>query len=543
MFPSEPSGTVPADHDGLIPNPATPTGSAITPPSSCSVSFAAGSGATSATVNSWIASNADSMSTTTVVCLDGTFNSPIRVWNKTSTALLVIAPEPGEAAVLSLSQVVAADTDPNQFWDDSGGMSIVDSRSVEVYGLTIENYSTDSATFSPAGIYVTARSDTQNVKQSVIPHLSACYVDGGSCNDIYLLDNTVQDITNSLDSVDTVQADCGNKRISAYGIAVIGGGSNASDALQHVVIEGNTVTGTRTGQSETVTVNGDVTDFLVADNTVNDVDNIGMDTIGWETGTSQANHGLLYGNTVYDVDTYSNDAYGKWNGTSCSPRPENAAGIYDDGGAYIWVDDNAVWNTDQGINLDVETAGRHTNDILVSENVVTNGPGMSIGDPSAGAEPPGVGGSSSVAGHDPFAFYVDAFGRGASITEVYVHDNVFVNQSQYFLRPSDGMPVVDFGGRWGKVQLWHNTIEGLGAADLSNPLLELDTLPSGNSVAINCNNYENLTNSPNSVNGNFAFPTKSWLTLGEWQAHNLHGWDIDSAIGSFNAACPSTSIS
>jgi hypothetical protein len=542
-FPTEPNGTAPADHDGLIPNPATPTGSAIAPPPSCSVSFDTGSGATADTVNSWIATNEDSIATTTVVCLDGTFDSPLHVWNKTSAALLVIAPEPGASAVLNLSQVVAADTDPNQYWNDSGGMSIVDSRSVEIYGLTIENYTTNSASFSPAGIYVTARSDTQTVKQSVVPHLSACYLDGGSCSDIYLFDNTVQDITNSLDGVSTVPADCGNKKISAYGVAVIGGGSSTTEALQHVVIEGNTVTGTRTGQSETVTINGDVTDFVVADNTVHDVDNIGMDTIGWETGHSQANHGLLYDNTVYDVDTYANDAYGKWNGRSCGPRPENAAGIYDDGGAYIWINDNVVWNTDQGINLDVETAGRHTNDILVSGNAVTNEPGTSTGDPSTGSEPPGVEGSSSVAGHDPYAFYVDAFGRNASITKVYVHDNVFANQSQYFLRPSDGMPVVDFGGRWSKVQLWHNTIEGFGTTDLYNPLLELDTLPLGNSVIINCDEYENLTNASNSVNGNFAFPTKNWLTLGEWQAHNLHGWDTKSAVGSFDADCPPTSIS
>ena|SRR5690242_2829352 len=53
-FPLEPAGTPPADGDGLIPNPATPTGSAIAPPSSCTVTFASASGATSATVNSWI---------------------------------------------------------------------------------------------------------------------------------------------------------------------------------------------------------------------------------------------------------------------------------------------------------------------------------------------------------------------------------------------------------------------------------------------------------------------------------------------------------
>src|SRR6185437_5074454 len=98
-FPLEPSGTVPADGDGLIPNPATPTGAAIAPPSSCTVTFSSASGATSATV----------------VCLSGTFTGPVHVWSKSSTALLEIAPAPGASATLDLGQVQAADTNPNQF--------------------------------------------------------------------------------------------------------------------------------------------------------------------------------------------------------------------------------------------------------------------------------------------------------------------------------------------------------------------------------------------------------------------------------------------
>src|SRR5579871_806801 len=125
-FPLEPAGTPPADGDGLIPNPATPTGAAIAPPSSCTVTFASASGATSATVNSWIAGNENSITTTAVLCLNGTFTGPIQVWSKSSVALLEIAPAPGATATLDLGQVQAADTNPNQFFGDSGGVSIVD---------------------------------------------------------------------------------------------------------------------------------------------------------------------------------------------------------------------------------------------------------------------------------------------------------------------------------------------------------------------------------------------------------------------------------
>jgi hypothetical protein len=200
------------------------------------------------------------------------------------------------------------------------------------------------------------------------------------------------------------------------------------------------VTGTRTGQSETVTINGDITDFLAANNTIYDTDNIGLDTIGWETGSSQARHGLVQGNAVYNVDTYDNAAYGKWNTSTgrCGPLPENAAGLYDDGASYIWLNSNVVWNTDQGINLDVETAGKRTGHLPVSANTVYNNPGTSTSDPSYGTNPPGTTGTSTVAGHDPYSLYIDAFGSKASITDVYVHDNTLQNQSQYFLKPGYG---------------------------------------------------------------------------------------------------------
>lgn len=541
-FPIEPSGTAPADNDGLIPNPSTPTGAPIAAPTSCTVTFSATSGATSATVNAWITANENSISSTTVLCLTGTFTAPIQVWGKSATALLEIAPAPGTSATLSLGTVAAADTSPNQFWSDSGGISIVDSRSVEIYGLTVQNYTWAGTGHSPAGIYVTTRSDTTTTNQSTIPHLSACFLNGGSCGDIYIIDNTVQNITNTGDESLTNKGNCGNGNVDGYGIAVIAAGSATSQPLQHLVIEGNTVTGTRTGQSETVTINGDVTDFLAANNVIHDADNIGLDTIGWEVGASQASHGLVQGNTIYNVDTYSNAAYGKWSSGACVPQPENAAGIYDDGASYVWINDNVVWNTNQGINLDVETQGKSTDHLLVSGNTVHNDPGTSLSDPSTGTNPPGTTGISTVAGHDPYALYIDAFGKNASINAVYIHDNTFQNESQYFLQPSWGQPVVALGGTWSNVQVWHNTIEGMGPTDLYNPLFEVDKQPSSGTNTVDCNDYANLSTASGTVNGNFALPTTNFLTLPPWQAGNKHGWDANSAIGTFSANCPAQSI-
>jgi hypothetical protein len=202
-----------------------------------------------------------------------------------------------------------------------------------------------------------------------------------------------------------------------------------------------------------------------------------------------------------------------------------------------------VWNSNQGINLDVENAGRSTDHLLVSGNVVHNDPGTSNGVPSTGTRPSGVSGQSTAAGHDIFAFYLDAFGTASSISAVYVHDNAFLNQSQHYLQPSDGMPVVALAGRWSNVQLWHNTITGLGPADRYNPLLEVDRQPFGGSNVFECNRYVNLSTSSNTVNGNFALPTNNWMTLAQWKANNGHGWDAHSAVGTFASECPTQSIS
>ena len=104
------------------------------------------------------------------------------------------------------------------------------------------------------------------------------------------------------------------------------------------------------------------------------------------------------------------------------------------------------------------------------------------------------------------------------------------------------MPVVDLGGIWSNVQIWHNTITGMGATDRYNPLFEVDKQPNGGTNIVDCNDYGNLSTAGNTVNGNFALPSNDWLTLADWQAHNGHGWDADSAVGGFSANCPSGSI-
>ncbi len=572
-FPEEKTGRAPTAGDGDIPNPATPTGSAVSAPTGCTVEFDASTGDTSSDVNAWISGHENTLAGPATVCLQGTFSSPIHVWNKTTTDLLEIAPAPGGSATLQLGTVdPATDVDPNEFETDAGGVSIVDSEGVEVYGLTIEDYSFEGAAQTPAGIYVAARNDVSGTDQRTVPHESACYLDGHSCGDIFLIRNTVEGIANTADENFTTKSYCNNGDVDAYGIAVISAGaakaSTAGPSLQHVVIEDNTISDTHTGESETVTLNGNIEDFLVYGNTVHDTDNIGIDTIGWEVGKkmfhqSQARHGLVADNTVYDVDTYRNSSYGTWDPTSgtCLPLPENAAGVYDDGASYIWIDHNDVWNTNQGVDVDVEEPYGETDHVLVSSNTVEDDPGTALGDPSTGrSEPPGVTGTSQVAGHAFVGLYIEEEQGNATAYDIYAHDNTIQNQSQHFLqvKVADGVrtevpgdaPAVDLGGggkSWHDVELWHNTFEGedppsgdATTTDLYNPLIEVDQQPSSN-VVIDCNLYGDLTTAGRSEEGNFALPSDDWLTLGAWQAHNTHGWDADSSDdGTFERACPSS---
>ncbi len=523
-FPTEPHGAVPADGDGLIPDAATPDGSPVTARPRCSRIFDSAAGATATTLNAVIARVENRLRAPMALCLAGTFRRPIRVWGKYSTALLTIAAAPGRTARLRLGAVRPEDVSRfDHTRSDAGAVSITGSRDVAVEGLTISGYHTTGPTFTPAGILVEVRHDAG--------HTSACFRHGDHvCSGIYLLDDTVRDIVNSADTMDRSKAYCDDPQVGAYGIAILSYGIGATGALQHVVVEGDTVEHTRTGQSETVTVSGDVTDFLVSANRVYDTDNIGIDTIGWETGTDQARHGIVSDNVVANVDTWSNRAYGRWNGSACTALAENAGGIYDDGGAYIWIDHNTVWNTDQGISLDVETPRRTTNHLLVTANTVLDDPGTSMGDPSSGANPPGIPGSSSVAGHAFDALYVDAFGASSTIADVYATGNVLTNESQFFgARSPQTAPVVDLGGRWRTVVLWGNTIRGLGTSDRLNPLVEVDHQPLPGSVAVvDCNEYEGMAASPNA---NFVLPDGTgFVSLSAWQRGNGHGWDAHSRV-------------
>lgn len=532
-FAFEHVGRTPRDGDGLIPNVRTPAGTRAGPVRPCDAIERAAAGATTTKVNSLIARVENTITRRYVICLEGVFRDPIRVWSKWTEALLVLEARPGSSAALRLGAVAPSEVDPNDHDGGVvGGVDLTDSRDVEVEGLSISGYHSNGPDYTPTGILATVRAGPVR-SGGKAPHESACFARSRdhACSGIYLIDDHISRIVNLADETAS-RKDCGNSNVGAYGIAVLSYGHNGARALQHVVVEGDTVDHTRTGQSETVTINGDVIDFLLAHDRVYDTDNIALDSIGWEEGTDQARHGVIADNVVADVDTYGNDSYGSFSHGRCAQQQENAAGIYDDGGSYIWITGNTVAETDQGIEADVETPERVTDHILVTKNHVSDGAGTSLGDPSRGPNPAGIRGRSSVAGHAYDAFYVDAYGTGSVVEDVYAADNTFRNESQHYGATSvQTAPVVDVAGLYRTIVLWDNTVLGGGRTDRVNPLFEIDNRPRTRYPDIfNCTSYEDLS-AESSGAGNFVDPVSSFLSLSSWKAHNGHGYDSRSAVG------------
>src|SRR5207302_8808195 len=124
-------------------------------------------------------------------------------------------------------------------------------------------------------------------------------VDGAS-HDIQLRNNNVHHI--EYDTAD------GN----AFGISIYG--TSKTQPITNVVLDGNEVHHLKTGNSESVTLNGNVKNFQVTNNRVHDNNNIGIDFIGFERTCpdpkqDQARDGVCRGNIVWNISSATNPAY------------------------------------------------------------------------------------------------------------------------------------------------------------------------------------------------------------------------------------------
>jgi parallel beta-helix repeat protein len=207
---------------------------------------------------------------------------------------------------------------------------------VHLRGLEVRNFETTAAARTPAGIQIE-----------------------GSGSGLKVLDCKVHHIRQS------------NTTASAngFGIAVYGTSTTPIDGL---VLDGNEVHDLRTGQSESLVLNGNVTNFTVSRNHVHDCNNIGIDLIGYEgsapAAVDRARDGVVRENLVHGIDSAYNPGYGGNFTTGGGER--SAAGIYIDGGTNITVERNRVYGCNFGIELASEDAAGFTENIRLRNNLL-----------------------------------------------------------------------------------------------------------------------------------------------------------------------------
>ncbi|HIA52191.1 MAG TPA: hypothetical protein EYN91_08920 [Candidatus Melainabacteria bacterium] len=201
--------------------------------------------------------------------------------------------------------------------------------------------------------------EIRNVKGGDTP--TGIQIEGAS-RDISITNNNVHHIENSK---------------NAHGIVVRG---TSAEPMRNIVIANNEVHNLKLGSSESIAINGNVDGFRVINNKVHDNDNIGIDVIGYEgvgrAGIDRARNGIIAGNLVYNIDTKNNPAY---------RGDRSGAGIYVDGGSDIIIENNTIKNSNYGIELASEHAGKYTTRIQVRRNVVEGShlAGISLGGGSA----------------------------------------------------------------------------------------------------------------------------------------------------------------
>jgi hypothetical protein len=246
---------------------------------------------------------------------------------------------PGETAILDAEHLTPTGR--------TGVLTIHDKNYVRIQGFEIRNYRTAEHRIAPLGISVM-----------------------GAGSHIELLKNNVHHIENTFQGRDRPGSG-GN----GFGIAVYG--TDAKTPISDLIIDGNEVHHLKTGSSESLVVNGNVTNFRITHNAVHDNNNIGIDVIGFERtapdpAVDQARDGVVSENLVYNITSKGNPAYG---------QDQSSDGIYVDGGTRILIERNVMHDVDFGIELASEHRDRATSYVTARNNLIyhSNTAGVSIG--------------------------------------------------------------------------------------------------------------------------------------------------------------------
>ncbi|MGA7755094.1 MAG: right-handed parallel beta-helix repeat-containing protein [Candidatus Sulfotelmatobacter sp.] len=295
---------------------------------------------------------------------------------------------PGETAILDATHFT-----PN---GRSAIVTIHNKSYVRIEGFEIRNYRTAEHRLTPLGISVM-----------------------GAGSHIELLKNNVHHIEQTFNGRDGP-----GHGANGFGIAVYG--TDAKTPISELVIDGNEVHHLKTGSSESLVVNGNVTNFRITHNIVHDNNNIGIDVIGFERtapdpAVDQARDGVVSGNLVYNITSRGNPAYGD---------DENSDGIYVDGGTRVLIEQNVIHDMDFGIELASEHKDRATSYITARNNLIYHGhtAGVSIG---GYAPERGHTEHCTVVNNTLYENDTSATGSGEFQMQWNMADNIFVNNIVY----------------------------------------------------------------------------------------------------------------
>jgi hypothetical protein len=241
----------------------------------------------------------------TVYVFGGVYNESINFPNSgTASAPITFESYPGQTAVID-----GTGLSPSGI---QGLINITNQSYLTISGFEIRNYTTSQSSVTPTGVWIT-----------------------GYGTGVKILNNRVHDIT-------TTSEENGN----AFGISVYG---TSQTPITQLVISGNEVYRLKTGQSESVNVDGNVTYFHITNNLIHDNDNIGIAAIGYEgvgpVGYDEAMYGEISGNTIYNISGITNAGEGD---------EYDADGLYCDGCAYVTFERNVIFQTDYGIETTSE---------------------------------------------------------------------------------------------------------------------------------------------------------------------------------------------
>ncbi|MEK4699844.1 right-handed parallel beta-helix repeat-containing protein [Solibacillus sp. FSL R7-0668] len=210
------------------------------------------------------------------------------------------------------------------------GFEIKDSKGIRIEGFEIRNVKADSQESFPAGILVRGHNENIDITENNIHHI-ANYA----------------------------------KKGNAHGIIVYG---NDPQPIQDIRITNNKLSDLTLGRSESLTLSGNIENFVIDKNILTNNNNIGIDAAGRYGACDRdgcidyARNGVISNNLVSYMSSANNPAY-EGSGSS--------AGIYIDGAQNIVVEKNHVINNDFGISVSSEEEGFSAKNIVVRNNFVS----------------------------------------------------------------------------------------------------------------------------------------------------------------------------